>query len=276
MTTLVRARWQPAGRAALIVGAPLAAGFSTGARGLGMCAALAAFAVLLLGAPGYGIARRTSVVGLSLVTGFFCSVGGLLGSATWVVTGLLILLALLFAGGRWMDRGAAIVTFVPMAAVLTGSGLTRGWLAAGEHLIAALVGGCFVLLIDRVWPSPEHPSVDLTGGARGRDLVAILGAPLVYLVASLLSLEAAGALAFVVLAVKVVWTQRGDDQRGDLIGLGFVSATAAILIIAPVRADVSVLVVVAVVLWGATRARLGTLPLWSVLGVAVLLASMNG
>ena len=270
-----RRRWQPACRSALIIGAPLAAGFSTGARGLGIAAATAAFAVMLLGAPGYGVAWRTKVLSIAILIGVASAIGSLLSGSAWPVTALLVVLTSVLNVGRRMDQGTATVAFAPLLALLTGVGFSTGWRAAAEHFSAALVGAAFVLLIDRVWPCSEHPTVNLTTVHRGRGPLALLLAAPVYLIMALIGINFPGSIALAALAVAIILTGEGRRRAADLTGLGVVCVIAGVLLLTPiVRADVIPFVVTGVVLWGAARARTGLLPHWCVFGVAVLLASL--
>jgi hypothetical protein len=264
-------RWQPALRFAVIVGAPLAAGVAAGGAAVGGLAAAAALLVALMGPPGYGVARRTRVIGMALLTGAF----GALGIAVQLSLGLTVLLLLVaglaFAVGRVMDRAVATVMVVPLLSLLIGTGGRATPRAALEVFIAALIGGGFVLLLDRVWPSSEHPVAALDGHTDRWHLAALIVAPAaVYALVGELTDLPANAMAFAVWGVLLIGGTGPAHRRGQLAFLA-AAVIGALLIAIDARSDVLVFVVAVVAAAGAWRATRGVLPLWSVLAVGLLL-----
>ena len=145
-------------------------------------------------------------------------------------------------------------------------------------LAAAVIGGVFLLVLDRVWPSPEHPSVALEGRA-GRMLPAlILALPIGWLLASVAVDWHMAAYAFALLAVLVVLNARkaGRTTRHELLGFLAILVLVAIEVRIPVRTDVMVFTAIVVAIVGAWRAERGTIPLWSAFGtLLVLIASVS-
>ncbi len=265
-------RWQLALRFGVVVGAPLAAGFSVGARPLGAAAAASALLIVLLGPPGYGIARRTEVLGVAVLVGAMCALGALIQNQLWLVVLLLLLASAAFVVLRGFDRSLATITIIPIVGVLIGSGSGNGLYPAVELAVAAIIGGGFVLLIDRVWPSSEHPSVPLEGRAGRWQFALLLAVPVVYVAAAQVIDWHYAAYAFAVLSLIVILTSRMTDRR-DLPVFSGICVIAFVLVHVSALNDLIVLLTVGVVAAGAWRGQQGVLPLWSMLGAFLLLIS---
>ena len=272
------AKWELALRYGIVIGAPFAAGVSAGARPIGAVAAAASLLILLLGPPGYGIARRAQVLGAAFVLGVAAGVGALVQNHAWaVVLGLLVVGAFL-AFARKVDRAMATVALFPAVGFLLGTGSPEGLRSAAELLGAALVGGGFLLLLDRVWPSPEHPSVAIEGRARLLLPAIVLALPVGWLVASAVVDWHMAAYAFALLAVLIILNARkaGRTTRHELLGFLVILALVTVEVRIPVRGDVLVLTAMAIAIVGAWRAQRGTVPLWSTFGtLLVLVASVS-
>lgn len=271
-------RWQLALRYGVVVGAPFAAGTAAGAHPLGAIAAASALLILLLGPPGFGIARRSQVLGMAVLVGVMAAVGALVQHHVPIVLLLLLLAGGVFAVMRKIDRAAATVALVPIVGLLIGTGSPDGLRSAIELLIASLVGGgLFLLLIDRVWPSTEHPAAALEGRA-GRWIVPmVLALPVAYGLGSLVRDWHYAAYAFAALALIVIVSARGAARatRHELLGFLVLLALVIVEVQIPVRADVMVATAAVAAIIGAWRAERGVVPLWSVLGtLLVLIASV--
>lgn len=268
------ARWQLAVRFGMVVGGPFAAGVAAGMAPVGAIAAASALLILLLGPPGYGIARRSQVVGVAVLIGVAGAAGALLASHAVLIGLGLLLLGAFFAVARKVDRSVATVALVPVVGFLIGSGSGPGALAALELVIAALVGGAlYLLLLDRVWPSPEHPAVCVEGRA-GRLLpLMVLALPVGYAAASAVVDWHMAAYAFAVLAILVILNARASAHatRHELLGFAVILALVAVEVRIPVRADVMVFTAIAIATTGAWRADRGVVPLWSILGTLLVL-----
>lgn len=269
-----RARWQHALRLGVVVGAPLAAGVAAGARPQGAIAAAAAFLVVLHGPPGYGIARRADVAAISLLVGVAGGIGALVQGTLWLTVALLVVACAALAAGRSLDRGAATLLVGPPLALLIGIGAAQGLVPALELVAAALVGGLFVLVLDRAWPSPEHPAAALEAGAGRLGIpIALLPAAAYLVVAVGLAGWPANAAAVAVLALLLM--AGSGDRRGEL-AFGVVALAEFALVAIDARGDVLAFGAFAVACAGAWRASLGVLPRWSALGVAALLVIIAG
>ncbi len=269
-----RARWQHALRFGVVVGAPLAAGVAAGGRAQGAIAAAAAFMVVLHGPPGYGTARRADVVAISLIVGVAGGVGALVQGTLWLTALILVAACAALAAGRALDRGAATLLLGLPLAVLIGIGAAQGLVPALELVGFALVGGLFVLVLDRAWPSPEHPAAALeTGAGRLGLLIAFVPAAAYLVVAVGLDGWPANAAAFAVLALLLM--AGSGDRRGELWFLVVALAEFALVAI-DARGDVLAFGAFAVACAGAWRATLGVLPRWSALGTAALLVIIAG
>ncbi|MGI9116614.1 MAG: hypothetical protein ACR2JV_03120 [Gaiellales bacterium] len=273
------ARWQLALRFGVVVGAPFAAGTSAGAHPLGAIAAASALLILLLGPPGYGLARRAQVIGLALLIGLVAAVGALIQNHEVLLVALLLLVGAVFAFARIVDRSAATVALVPIVGLLIGAGSSDGVRSALELVLASLIGGAlYLLLLDRVWPSTEHPSVALEGRAH-RLLPALVAAlPVGYILASAVVDWHMAAYAFALLAALLILDARGAHRttRHELLGFVAILVLVAVEVRIPVRVDVMVLTALIVAIVGAWRAERGTVPLWSILGtLLVLIASVS-
>ena len=268
------ARWQLAVRFGTVVGAPLAAGVAAGMQPIGAIASASALLILLLGPPGYGIARRSQVIGVAVLIGAAAAIGALLAAQPAAIVLVLLLLGGFFAVARKVDRAVATVALVPVVGFLIGSGAGAGALMALELAIAALVGGAlYLLLLDRVWPSPEHPAVCVEGRA-GRLLpLMALALPVGYLAASAVVDWHMAAYAFACLAALVIVNARASAHatRHELLGFAIILALVAVEVRIPVRADVMVLTAIAIAITGAWRADRGVVPLWSILGTLLVL-----
>ncbi len=264
-------RWQLALRFGVVVGAPLAAGFSVGARPLGAAAAASALLIVLLGPPAYGIARRTEVLGVAVLVGAMCALGALIQSQLWLVV-LLLLASAAFVVLRGFDRALATITIIPIVGLLIGSGSGNGLYPAVELAVAAIIGGGFVLLIDRVWPSSEHPSVPLEGRAGRWQFALLLAVPVVYLAAAQVIDWHYAAYAFAALSLIVILTSRRTDRR-DLPVFSGICVIAFVLVQVSALNDLIVLMIVGVAAAGAWRGQQGVLPLWSMLGALLLLVA---
>ena len=271
-------RWQLALRFGVVVVAPFAAGTSAGAHQLGAIAAASALLILLLGPPGYGIARRAQVIGVALLIGLAAAIGALVQNQELILVLLLVLVGGFFAVARKVDRSLATIALVPIVGLLIGSGSPDGLRSAIELVGASLIGGgLYLLLLDRVWPSSEHPSVALEGRAKRLLPALILALPVGYVVASLLFDWHIAAYAFALLAVLVILNARGAHRttQHELLGFLMIAALVAIEIQISVRVDVMVFTALIVAIVGAWRAERGTVPLWSILGtLLVLIASV--
>jgi len=273
------ARWQLALRFGVVVGAPFAAGTSAGAHPLGAIAAASALLIVLLGTPGYGIARRAQVIGVAILVGVAAAIGALVQNHEVVLVLLLLLVGGFFAVARKLDRSLATIALVPIVGLLIGSGSNDGLRSAVELLIASLIGGgLYLLLLDRVWPSPEHPSAALEGRARRLLPVLILALPVGYILASTIVDWHMAAYAFALLALLVILNARGAHRttRHELLGFLVILAFVVIEVRIPVRVDVMVFTALIVAIVGAWRSERGTVPLWSILGtLLVLIASVS-
>ncbi len=263
-------RWQLALRFGVVVGAPLAAGFSVDARPLGAAAAASALLIVLRGPPGYGIARRTEVLGVAVLVGAMCALGALIQSQLWLV--VLLLASAAFVVLRSFDRALATITIIPIVGVLIGSGSGNGLYPAVELAVAAIIGGGFVLLIDRVWPSSEHPSVPLEGRAGRWQFALLLAVPVVYFAAAQVIDWHYAAYAFAALSFVVILTSRMTDRR-DLPVFSGICVIAFVLVHVSALNDLIVLMTVGVAAAGAWRGQQGVLPLWSMLGALLLLVA---
>ena len=272
-------RWQLALRFGIVVGAPFAAGTSAGAHPLGAIAAASALLILLMGPPGYGIARRAQVIGVAVLIGVAAAIGALVQNHEVVLALLLLLVGGFFAFARKVDRSLATVALVPIVGVLIGSGSSEGLRSAVELLIASLIGGgLYLLLLDRVWPSPEHPSVALEGRARRLLPAMVLALPVGYGLASAVVDWHMAAYAFALLVLLIILNARGAHRttRHELLGFVVILALVVVEVRLPVRVDVMVFTALVVAIVGAWRADRGTVPLWSVLGtLLVLIASVS-
>ena len=272
-------RWELSVRYGIVVGAPFAAGVSGHASPLGAIAASAALLILLLGPPGYGIARRAQVLGAAVLLGVAAGVGALVQNHEWAVVLCLLGVGTFFAFARNVDRAMATVALFPLVGFLIGTGAPDGPRSALELLGAAVIGGgLFLLLLDRVWPSPEHPSVAIEGRAHRSLPAMILALPVGYVLAGLVVDWHMAAYAFALLAIAVILNARkaGRTTRHELLGFLVILALVAIEVRIPVRPDVMVFTAIAVAIVGAWRAERGTVPLWSTLGtVLVLVASVS-
>ena len=273
------ARWQLALRFGVVVGAPFAAGTSAGAHPLGAIAAASALLILLMGPPGYGIARRSQVIGIAVLIGLAAAIGALIQNHEVVLVLLLLLVGGFFAFARKVDRSMATIAIVPIVGLLIGSGSSDGLRSAIELLIASLIGGAlYLLLLDRVWPSPEHPSVALEGRAKRLLPALILVLPVGYVLASLVVDWHMAAYAFALLGILLILNARGAHRttRHELLGFVVILAITFGEILIDARVDVMVFTAVIVAIVGAWRAERGTVPLWSILGtLLVLIASVS-
>ena len=272
------AKWELAVRYGIVIGAPFAAGVSAGASPLGATAAAASLLILLLGPPGYGLARRAQVLGAATVLGLAAAIGALVQNHAWaIVLGLLVVGAFL-AFARKVDRAMATVALFPVVGFLLGSGSDEGLRSAAELLAAAIIGGIFLLILDRVWPSPEHPSVAIEGRSKRLLPALILALPVGWLLASLAVDWHMAAYAFALLGVLIIQNARkaGRTTRHELLGFLAILVLITVEVRIPVRTDVMVLTAIAVAITGAWRAERGTIPLWSALGtLLVLIASVS-
>lgn len=272
-------RWQLVLRFGVVVGAPFAAGTSAGVHPLGVIAAASALLILLLGPPGYGIARRAQVIGVAILVGLAAAIGALVQNHEVVLVLLLFLVGGFFAVARNVDRSMATIALVPIVGLLIGSGATDGLRSAVELLAASLIGGgLYLLLLDRVWPSPEHPSVALEGRAKRLLPALVLALPVGYVLAGLLVDWHMGAYAFGLLAILVILNARGAHRTTghELLGFLVILALVFVEVRIPVRVDVMVFTALVVAFVGAWRADRGTVPLWSILGtLLVLIASVS-
>ncbi len=244
-------------------------GTSAGAHQLGAIAAASALLILLLGPPGYGIARRAQVIGVAILIGLTAAVGALVQNHELILVLLLVLVGGFFAVARKVDRSLATIALVPIVGLLIGSGSPDGLRSAIELVGASLIGGgLYLLLLDRVWPSSEHPSVALEGRAKRLLPALILALPVGYFVASLLFDWHIAAYAFALLAVLVILNARGAHRttQHELLGFLMIAVLVAIEIQISVRVDVMVFTALIVAIVGAWRAERGTVPLWSILG----------
>ena len=273
------ARWQLALRFGVVVGAPFAAGTSAGAHPLGAIAAASALLILLMGPPGYGIARRSQVIGMAVLIGLAAAIGALIQNHEVVLVLLLLLVGGFFAFARKVDRSLATIALVPIVGLLIGSGSSDGLRSAVELLIASLIGGgLYLLLLDRVWPSPEHPSVALEGRSKRLLPALILALPVGYVTASAVVDWHMAAYAFGLLSLLVIINARGAHRttRHELLGFLVILALVIVEVRIPVRVDVMVFTALVVAIVGAWRADRGTMPLWSILGtLLVLIASVS-
>ena len=273
------ARWQLTLRFGVVVGAPFAAGTSADAHPLGAIAAASALLIVLLGTPGYGIARRAQVIGVAILVGLAAAIGALVQNHEIALVLLLLLVGGFFAVARKVDRSLATIALVPIIGLLIGSGSTDGLRSAIELLAAALIGGgLYLLFLDRVWPSPEHPSVALEGRAKRLLPGLILALPIGYVLASAIVDWHMAAYAFALLSLVVILNARGAHRttRHELLGFLVILVLVIIEVQIPVRADVMVSTALIVAIVGAWRAERGTVPLWSILGtLLVLIASVS-
>jgi hypothetical protein len=273
------ARWQLALRFGVVVGAPFAAGTAAGAHPLGAIAAASALLILLMGPPGYGIARRAQVIGIAVLIGLAAAIGALVQNYEVVLVLLLLLVGGFFAVARKVDRSMATIALVPIVGLLIGSGSPDGLRSAIELLAAALIGGgLYLLLLDRAWPSPEHPSVALEGRSRRLLPALILALPVGYLVASAVVDWHMAAYAFALLAILLILNARGAHRttRHELLGFLVILALVVAELRLEARVDVMVFTALVVAIVGAWRADRGTVPLWSILGtLLVLIASVS-
>lgn len=273
------ARWQLALRFGVVVGAPFAAGTAAGAHPLGAIAAASALLILLMGPPGYGIARRAQVIGIAVLIGLAAAIGALVQNYEVVLVLLLLLVGGFFAVARKVDRSMATIALVPIVGLLIGSGSPDGLRSAIELLVAALIGGgLYLLLLDRAWPSPEHPSVALEGRSRRLLPALILALPGGYLVASAVVDWHMAAYAFALLAILLILNARGAHRttRHELLGFLVILALVVAELRLQARVDVMVFTALVVAIVGAWRADRGTVPLWSILGtLLVLIASVS-
>ena len=273
------ARWQLALRFGVVVGAPFAAGTSAGAHPLGALAAASALLILLMGPPGYGIARRTQVIGIAVLIGLAAGIGALVQNHEIVLGLLLLLVGGFFVVARKVDRSMATIALVPIVGLLIGSGSSDGLRSAVELLAASLIGGgLYLLLLDRVWPSPEHPSVALEGRTKRLLPALTLALPIGYAVSSLVVDWHMAAYAFALLSLLVILNARGAHRttRHELLSFLVILVLVIVEVHIPVRVDVMVFTALVVAIVGAWRADRGTLPLWSVLGtLLVLIASVS-
>jgi hypothetical protein len=273
------ARWQLALRYGIVVGAPFAAGTSAGAHPLGAIAAASALLIVLMGPPGYGIARRSQVIGVAVLVGLAAAIGALIQNHEVLLVFLLLLVGGFFAFARKVDRSMATIALVPVVGLLIGSGSSDGLRSAAELLAASLIGGAlYVLLLDRVWPSPEHPSAALEGRARRLLPALILALPVGYVLASIAVDWHMAAYAFGLLSLLVILNARGAHRttRHELLGFLVILALVIVEVRIPVRVDVMVFTALIVAIIGAWRADRGTVPLWSILGtLLVLVASVS-
>jgi hypothetical protein len=273
------ARWQLALRFGVVVGAPFAAGTSAGAHPLGAIAAASALLILLMGPPGYGIARRSQVIGIAVLIGLAAAVGAHEQNHEVVLVLLLLLVGGFFAFARKVDRSMATIALVPIVGLLIGSGSSDGLRSAIELLIASLIGGgLYLLLLDRVWPSPEHPSVALEGRSRRLLPALILALPVGYVVASAVVDWHMAAYAFGLLSLLVIINARGAHRttRHELLGFVVILLITFGEIQVGARVDVMVFTALIVAIVGAWRADRGTVPLWRILGtLLVLIASVS-
>jgi hypothetical protein len=273
------ARWQLALRFGVVVGAPFAAGTSAGAHPLGAIAAASALLILLMGPPGYGIARRSQVIGIAVLIGLAGAIGALIQNHEVLLVFLLLLVGGFFAVARKVDRSMATIALVPIVGLLIGSAASDGLRSAIELLIASLIGGgLYLLLLDRVWPSPEHPSVALEGRANRLLPALILALPVGYVLASAVVDWHMGAYAFALLSLLVILNARGAHRttRHELLGFVVIFALVIVELEIDARVDVMVFTALVVAIIGAWRAERGTVPLWSILGtLLVLIASVS-
>jgi hypothetical protein len=270
------ARWQLALRFGIVVGAPFAAGTAAGAHPLGAIAAASALLILLMGPPGYGIARRAHVIGIAVLIGLAAAIAALIQNHEVVLVLLLLFVGGFFAFARKVDRSLATIALVPIVGLLIGSGADDGLRTAAELLGAALIGGgLYLLLLDRVWPSPEHPSVALEGRAKRLLPGLILALPVGYLLASAVVDWHMGAYAFALLSVLLIINARGAHRttRHELLGFLVILALVVIELEIDARVDVMVFTAVIIAIVGAWRADRGTVPLWSILGTLLVLVA---
>ena len=173
----------------------------------------------------------------------------------------------------------ATIALVPIVGLLIGSGSSAGLRSAVELLAASLSGGgLYLLLLDRVWPSPEHPSVALEGRTKRLLPALTLALPIGYAVSSLVVDWHMAAYAFALLSLLVILNARGAHRttRHELLSFLVILVLVIVEVHIPVRVDVMVFTALVVAIVGAWRADRGTLPLWSVLGtVLVLIASVS-
>ena len=273
------ARWQLALRFGIVVGAPFAAGTSAGAHPLGAIAAASALLILLMGPPGYGIARRAQVIGIAVLIGLAAAIGALIQNHAVVLVLLLVLVGGFFAFARKVDRSMATIALVPIVGLLIGSGSADGLRSAIELLIASLIGGgLYLLLLDRVWPSPEHPSVALEGRAKRLLPALVLALPVGWVLASLVVDAHMAAYAVALLSVLLILNARGAHRttRHELLGFLVILAITFGEIQIGARVDVMVFTAVIVAIVGAWRADRGTVPLWSILGTLLVLIASVG
>lgn len=269
-------RWVHAARFGVIVGAPLAAGVAAGGASIGAIAATAALLNVLLGPPGHGTARRAQVTAVAVLVGLFGAIGAVTQLWLWLTVPVLLALGVVVAVGRVIDRAAATVLLAPLVALLVGTGARANPQTAVELLIAAAVGGLFVLLLDRVWPSPEHPAAALEGHVGRMRLVLLALAPaVVYALAAQFTDLPANALAFGAWALLLIGGTGPLHRRGQAAFL-VVGLLAVALAAVDARRDVLVFITAGVAAVGAWRAARGVLPLWSVLAVILLILIGTG
>ena len=152
------AKWELAVRYGVVIGAPFAAGVSAGASPLGAVAAAASLLILLLGPPGYGIARRAQVLGAAVLLGGAASVGALVQNHAWaIVPGLLVVGAFLAGAAldaHWFDQ-RQMDTLRHHVLLHADDGAEGTVLAAGESAQAVEMAEQFVGAVDEV---DLHPS----------------------------------------------------------------------------------------------------------------------
>ena len=246
---------------------------AAGDRPVGAIASAAALLILLLGPPGYGIARRTQVLGVAVLLGAAGALGAVASGSGVLVVALLLLAGGGFAVARRVDRATATVAIVPPVGLLLGVASGDAALTGGALLLGAVVGGLYLLVLDRVWPSPEHPAVCLEGRA-GRLLPALVAAlPAGYVLASAGVDWHMAAYAFALLAVLVILNARASAHatRHELAGFLAILAVVVAEVLVPVRSDVMVFTAIAIAVVGAWRADRGVVPLWSILGTLLVL-----
>ena len=168
---------------------------------------------------------------------------------------------------------------MPIVGLLIGSGSPGGLRSAIELLAAALIGGgLYLLLLDRAWPSSEHPSVAREGAPRRLLPALILALPVGYLVASAVVDWHMATYAFALLAILLILIARGAHRttRHELLGFLVILALVVAELRLGARVDVMVFTALVVAIVGAWRADRGTVPLWSILGtLLVLIASVS-
>jgi hypothetical protein len=273
------ARWQLAVRFGVVVGAPLAAGVAAGVSPVGAIASASSLLILLLGPPGYGIARRAQVLGVAVLIGLAGALGVAVSARPVLIVALLLVTGGAFAVARKVDRSAATIALVPVVGLLIGTGAGHGALAALELVVGTVVGGgLYLLLLDRVWPSPEHPAVCVEGRARRLLPALVLALPVGYLVASALVDWHMGAYAFALLGALVILNARASAHatRHELLGFAVIAVAVFAEVRVPVRVDVMVFTAIAIAIVGAWRADRGVVPLWSILGTLLVLIATVG